>query len=350
MVGGKAPEQVAPFARRGCRHAATVVAAREAGHRFEHKRLIALQQTGNTVVQNLAGPRLVRVAAGNADMQAISATSHSFVAPCRRTESGDAVERKGSTADAYPCRGTPPGRKTRVVRWQVSWLADPIASGLPSQASRPVDLGRQLSAYSCGGSRGIGRKAARTAFPFHPPTGKLIGGTITADLKTPRHGPSISRPADPRAWRRPLRQKPPGRVAGRSGARRRWMYSPPPRPWTRRCGCASQPTAPAATQRWTTIEAPHDLPGALALAGSRPALVDCLTLWLTNLMLDARDPETETTRLETALAAREAPTVLVANEVGLGIVPEVAARPRRSGMRRGCCISVWLPAPTGCCS
>jgi adenosyl cobinamide kinase/adenosyl cobinamide phosphate guanylyltransferase len=75
-------------------------------------------------------------------------------------------------------------------------------------------------------------------------------------------------------------------------------------------------------QRWTTIEAPHDLPGALALAGSRPALVDCLTLWLTNLMLDARDPEAETARLETALAAREAPTVLVANEVGLGIVPE----------------------------
>jgi adenosyl cobinamide kinase/adenosyl cobinamide phosphate guanylyltransferase len=75
-------------------------------------------------------------------------------------------------------------------------------------------------------------------------------------------------------------------------------------------------------QRWTTIEAPHDLPGALSLAGTRPALVDCLTLWLTNLMLDARDPEAETARLETALAAREAPTVLVANEVGLGIVPE----------------------------
>jgi adenosyl cobinamide kinase/adenosyl cobinamide phosphate guanylyltransferase len=74
--------------------------------------------------------------------------------------------------------------------------------------------------------------------------------------------------------------------------------------------------------RWTTIEAPHDLPAALAEAGNRPALVDCLTLWLTNLMLDSRDPAAETTRLEAALSARRAPTVVVSSEVGLGIVPE----------------------------
>ncbi|MBC9209849.1 bifunctional adenosylcobinamide kinase/adenosylcobinamide-phosphate guanylyltransferase [Roseomonas aerophila] len=75
---------------------------------------------------------------------------------------------------------------------------------------------------------------------------------------------------------------------------------------------------------WHTIDAPLDLPAALAAAGHRPALVDCLTLWLTNLMLGAHDVEAATLALEAALTAREAPTVLVANEVGLGIVPENA--------------------------
>lgn len=72
--------------------------------------------------------------------------------------------------------------------------------------------------------------------------------------------------------------------------------------------------------RWRTVSAPLDLPGALAGAG--PALVDCLTLWLTNLMLGGHDVAAAAAALEDALAARGAPTVLVANEVGLGIVPE----------------------------
>ena len=76
--------------------------------------------------------------------------------------------------------------------------------------------------------------------------------------------------------------------------------------------------------RWRTIDAPLDLPAALAAAGEQPALVDCLTLWLTNLMLGEHDVEAATLALEQALAARAAPTVLVANEVGLGIVPESA--------------------------
>ncbi|MBO1080584.1 bifunctional adenosylcobinamide kinase/adenosylcobinamide-phosphate guanylyltransferase [Roseomonas haemaphysalidis] len=72
--------------------------------------------------------------------------------------------------------------------------------------------------------------------------------------------------------------------------------------------------------RWRTVAAQLDLPAALAGAG--PALVDCLTLWLTNLMLGGHDVAAATTALESALAARLAPTVLVANEVGLGIVPD----------------------------
>ena len=75
---------------------------------------------------------------------------------------------------------------------------------------------------------------------------------------------------------------------------------------------------------WTTAEAPLDLAAALAEAGSRPALVDCLTLWLTNVMLAAHGLDRAFPTLEAALAARAAPTVLVANEVGLGIVPENA--------------------------
>jgi adenosylcobinamide kinase/adenosylcobinamide-phosphate guanylyltransferase len=53
-----------------------------------------------------------------------------------------------------------------------------------------------------------------------------------------------------------------------------------------------------------------------------PVLVDCLTLWLSNLMLAEADIDAEVERLETALAAAAAPVVLVANEVGSGIVPD----------------------------
>lgn len=73
---------------------------------------------------------------------------------------------------------------------------------------------------------------------------------------------------------------------------------------------------------WRTIEAPIDLAAALAQAGDTPVLIDCLTLWLTNLMLADRDLAAATSALEEALARRIAPTLLVSNEVGLGLVPE----------------------------
>lgn len=75
---------------------------------------------------------------------------------------------------------------------------------------------------------------------------------------------------------------------------------------------------------WITVEAPVDVPGALTAAAGRPALVDCLTLWLTNLLLGGHDVAAATAALDAALAARDAATVLVANEVGLGIVPDNA--------------------------
>ncbi len=72
---------------------------------------------------------------------------------------------------------------------------------------------------------------------------------------------------------------------------------------------------------WKTVEAPRDLAAALKAWGSMPALVDCLTLWLSNLMIAEADTDREMEELEKALAVAAAPAVLVANEVGSGIVP-----------------------------
>ncbi len=73
---------------------------------------------------------------------------------------------------------------------------------------------------------------------------------------------------------------------------------------------------------WQTIETTLDLAGAISAApASGTILVDCLTLWLSNLMLKQRDIDAEIERLETAIKARNAPVVLVSNEVGFGIVP-----------------------------
>ena len=78
--------------------------------------------------------------------------------------------------------------------------------------------------------------------------------------------------------------------------------------------------------RWQTVEAPIDLPGALRHLppNASVCLVDCLTLWLTNLMMAERDVEADAQRLINVLDVRRVPTILVTNEVGLGIVPENA--------------------------
>ena len=77
---------------------------------------------------------------------------------------------------------------------------------------------------------------------------------------------------------------------------------------------------------WEMIEAPIDLADTIAQLGgdSAPILIDCLTLWLSNLMLGGHDLETAISRFEAALERARSPVVLVSNEVGLGIVPENA--------------------------
>jgi adenosylcobinamide kinase / adenosylcobinamide-phosphate guanylyltransferase len=75
---------------------------------------------------------------------------------------------------------------------------------------------------------------------------------------------------------------------------------------------------------WRTVEAPIDLPQAIsAERGTGTAvLVDCLTLWATNLLLGEKDIAEATARLLSALRSHASPIALVSNEVGLGIVPD----------------------------
>ncbi len=75
---------------------------------------------------------------------------------------------------------------------------------------------------------------------------------------------------------------------------------------------------------WTTHEEPLDLAGRLAAIDGegRAVLVDCLTLWVTNLMMEKRDMAAEFAALAAYLPKAKARLVIVSNEVGLGIVPE----------------------------
>lgn len=78
-------------------------------------------------------------------------------------------------------------------------------------------------------------------------------------------------------------------------------------------------------ERWQTVDAPLELAAALAqVPDGAPVLVDCLTLWLSNVMLAERDVEADCARLVEIASRPRGPWVFVANEVGLGIVPDNA--------------------------
>ncbi|HKY81620.1 MAG TPA: bifunctional adenosylcobinamide kinase/adenosylcobinamide-phosphate guanylyltransferase [Sphingobium sp.] len=78
--------------------------------------------------------------------------------------------------------------------------------------------------------------------------------------------------------------------------------------------------------RWRTMEAPLDLPEAIGRVEEKGGaiLVDCLTLWLSNLLLADEDISERRGALINAVEASKVPVVLVANEVGLSIVPDNA--------------------------
>jgi adenosylcobinamide kinase / adenosylcobinamide-phosphate guanylyltransferase len=75
---------------------------------------------------------------------------------------------------------------------------------------------------------------------------------------------------------------------------------------------------------WTTLEEPVEIAAALAThaQGDRTVVVDCLTLWLSNLMLAGRDPGPAVAALADTIRRLAGPAILVSNEVGMGLVPD----------------------------
>lgn len=75
--------------------------------------------------------------------------------------------------------------------------------------------------------------------------------------------------------------------------------------------------------RWTTREEPLELAAKLWVEAGpdRVVVVDCLTLWLSNLLLAGRDAEREAADLASALSRLPGPAIFVSNEVGQGVAP-----------------------------
>lgn len=78
--------------------------------------------------------------------------------------------------------------------------------------------------------------------------------------------------------------------------------------------------------RWRTVEEPLDLGEAIdrEAGPERVIVIDCLTLWASNLLVAERDTLSATANLVAAIGRARGPLILVANEVGLGIVPDNA--------------------------
>jgi hypothetical protein len=118
---------------------------------------------------------------------------------------------------------TPRPTRSRVThcRWQISWLAGRRFRP-PSQEYARVPSGKngqKLAAYSCGGSRGIGRMNTRTAFPFdplrEPPSSGLHAGVVASidgGRRDARKGRTVASAPHSRRW-------PPARAAPRRAER-----------------------------------------------------------------------------------------------------------------------------------
>jgi adenosylcobinamide kinase / adenosylcobinamide-phosphate guanylyltransferase len=81
--------------------------------------------------------------------------------------------------------------------------------------------------------------------------------------------------------------------------------------------------------QWQALEVPVDIAGAIREhgAGADVILVDCLTLWVSNLFMESEDYDRTLSYaldLQEALKDAACPVILVSNELGMGIVPENA--------------------------
>ena len=76
---------------------------------------------------------------------------------------------------------------------------------------------------------------------------------------------------------------------------------------------------------WRTVDAPLELPDMLVQTdGDAPRLVDCLTMWLNNLIYHNRDVADEVDRLIEVISEQQSDLVMVTNEIGSGLVPQTA--------------------------
>ena len=73
-------------------------------------------------------------------------------------------------------------------------------------------------------------------------------------------------------------------------------------------------------QTWRTVEAPREI--ILSDVKSRVVLIDCLSLLVSNLLLDGLEEETILERVRRILESRTQTLIIVSNEVGMGLVPE----------------------------
>ena len=83
----------------------------------------------------------------------------------------------------------------------------------------------------------------------------------------------------------------------------------------------------ARDRNWQTLEVPLDIVSVLLTPpkDTRVILIDCLTLWISNLLIENEDLDpicSQANQLGTAIRNCTCPVILVANEVGLGIVPD----------------------------
>ena len=273
--GVEPAEQVAPFAGRRDRGGAAALAARQAGDRPQPTTgASATRARRPRRCRMLAGRRLAlgerpAGAAGGADVERGHAVGHQRYpgqrAGCVPPAVPPSASRcaRGRCPDDIAAAGAPRPASRRSPmrrRWQVSWLADRSPQArLPSRACSPVACDGPLSAYSCGGSRGLG---TRTAFPFHLPVGRTIRQARPSGA-CPEPS-NADRCHSPWSWAAP--------APARAATPRRWSGASPP-PWTyvatgrrrstTRCGRASPRTGRARDAGWRTVEAPLDLSGAL---------------------------------------------------------------------------------------
>jgi adenosylcobinamide kinase/adenosylcobinamide-phosphate guanylyltransferase len=78
--------------------------------------------------------------------------------------------------------------------------------------------------------------------------------------------------------------------------------------------------------KWITLEEPLNIASIILreAKSNQPVLVDCLTLWLSNLIHEEQNIEAQTESLIIALHKSQGPVVLVSNEVGQGVIPDNA--------------------------